>query len=148
VSCRKFRKTNEPSRGKRGAVLIICERGGNSLRAVFKSESAAGNFIRARVSKGTVLNAHKSGVWNSLHEHFEMRRINQEEACSPKDACAYRAESFFSPYAPRRDRPSPLHLSSLFATLQPRVRLLATAFGATQLIIDKFCGSTKFQLPR
>jgi hypothetical protein len=43
--------------GKRKVVVIIRERGGNSVPAVFSSESAAGSFIRARIAKGTVVHA-------------------------------------------------------------------------------------------
>jgi hypothetical protein len=54
-------------------VVIIRERGGNSIPAVFGSESQAASFIRARIAKGTKVHADES---------FEMKRINHQEAYS------------------------------------------------------------------
>jgi transposase-like protein len=82
--------------GKRKVVVIIRERGGNSVPAVFTSESHAGAFIRSRVEPGTVLNADEAGSWNSLSERFEVRRIDHGEAYSFDDACTNMAESYFS----------------------------------------------------
>jgi hypothetical protein len=39
--------------GKRNVTVIIRERGGNSVPAVFSSESQAALFIPARIAKGT-----------------------------------------------------------------------------------------------
>jgi len=82
--------------GKRKAVVIIRERNGNSLPAVFRTEGEALSFIRARVAKGTVLNADEAGSWNALHSRYEMRRINHEEAYSLDGACTNWAESYFA----------------------------------------------------
>lgn len=82
--------------GKRKVVVIIRERDGNSLPAVFNSESAAASWIRARVAKGTVLNADEAGSWDNLHERFEVKRINHQEAYSKDGACTNWAEEFFS----------------------------------------------------
>ena len=38
--------------GKRKVVVIVRERGSNSVPAVFSSESRAASFIRARIAKG------------------------------------------------------------------------------------------------
>lgn len=82
--------------GKRKAVIIVRERGGNSVPAVFRSEAQALSFIRARIAKGTVVNADESASWNDLHARFEMKRINHEEAYSLNGACTNAAEEFFS----------------------------------------------------
>jgi len=82
--------------GKRKAVIIVRERGGNSVPAVFKSEKAALNFIRTRIAPGTLVNADESPNWNELHARFEMKRINHEEAYSQDGACTNWAEEFFS----------------------------------------------------
>ncbi|HEV2627907.1 MAG TPA: IS1595 family transposase [Pseudolabrys sp.] len=82
--------------GKRKAVIIVRERGGNSVPAVFKSEKAALNFIRSRIAHGTLVNADESPNWNELHARFEMKRINHEEAYSQDGACTNWAEEFFS----------------------------------------------------
>jgi transposase-like protein len=82
--------------GKRKAVVVIRERNGNSLPAVFKSEHQALSFIRSRIAKGTVVNADDSTSWNDLHTRFEMKRINHEEPYSLDGACTNWAEEFFS----------------------------------------------------
>ena len=51
------RRMFENQSGKRKAVVIIRERDGNSLPAVFRTEKQALNFIRSRIAKGTVVNA-------------------------------------------------------------------------------------------
>ena len=93
---RKDRRLWENKSGKRQCVVIVRERNGNSLPAVFRSEGQALNFIRSRVAKGTVINADESNAWNDLHARFEMKRINHEEAYSLNGACTNMAEGFFS----------------------------------------------------
>ena len=46
--------------GKRKVVVIIRERGGNSVPAVFGSESQALSFIGAQIAKGTTVHADES----------------------------------------------------------------------------------------
>jgi transposase-like protein len=82
--------------GKRKVVVVIRERNGGSLPAVFKSESQALSFIRSRIAKGTIVNADDATGWNDLHTRFEMKRINHEEAYSLDGACTNWAEEFFS----------------------------------------------------
>jgi transposase-like protein len=90
------RRLSENQSGKRKVVVIVRERGGNSVPAVFNSESQASAFIRARIAKGTVVNADESGAWDNLHERFEMKRINHQEAYSLDGACTNQAEEYFS----------------------------------------------------
>jgi transposase-like protein len=82
--------------GKRKAVVVIRERNGNTLPAVFRTEGQALNFVRSRIAKGTILNADESANWNDLHARFEMKRINHEQAYSMDGACTNWAEEFFS----------------------------------------------------
>ncbi len=89
---RLFRNQN----GKRKVVVVVRERGGNSVPAVFKSEAKAMSFLRAHVAKGTILNADEAGSWEELHKRYEVRRINHEEAYSLDGACTNWAEEFFS----------------------------------------------------
>ncbi|MDR3419990.1 MAG: IS1595 family transposase [Xanthobacteraceae bacterium] len=89
---RRFRNQN----GKRKVVVVVRERGGNSVPAVFKSEAKAMAFLRAHVAKGTILNADEAGSWEELHKRYEVRRINHEEAYSLDGACTNWAEEFFS----------------------------------------------------
>ena len=82
--------------GKRQAVVIIRERDGRSVPAVFRTEGQALSFIQARVAKGTVINADEAASWDGLHGKYEMKRINHEQAYSLDGACTNWAEEFFS----------------------------------------------------
>ncbi len=82
--------------GKRKAVVIIRERNGHSLPAVFRTEGQALSFIRSRIAKGTIINADEGYSWDALHAQYEMKRINHEEAYSMDGACTNWAEEFFS----------------------------------------------------
>jgi hypothetical protein len=76
--------------------VIVRERGGNSVPAVFNTESQASAFIRSRIAKGTVVHADEAGSWDNLHERFEVKRINHQEAYSLDGACTNQAEEYFS----------------------------------------------------
>lgn len=93
---RRDRRLAGNQNGKRQAVVIIRERDGKSLPAVFRSEGAALSWIKRRIAPGTVVNADEGTSWNDLHGRFEMRRINHEEAYSADGACTNMAEEFFS----------------------------------------------------
>jgi transposase-like protein len=93
---RKDRRFLQNQSGKRKSVVVIRERNGNSIPAVFQSESQAIRFIRSRVAKGSVVNADEAPAWNALHGFFEMKRINHDEAYSFDGACTNWAEEFFS----------------------------------------------------
>ncbi len=82
--------------GKRQCVVIVREREGNSVPAVFRTEGQALNFIRSRIAKGSIVNADEAPAWNALHGKFEMRRIDHQEAYSMDGACTNDAESYFS----------------------------------------------------
>jgi ISXO2-like transposase domain len=82
--------------GKRKVVVIVTERGGNSVPAVFGTESAAASFIKARIAEGTTVHADEAGSWDGLHDRFEMKRINHQEAYSLDGACTNQAEEYFS----------------------------------------------------
>ena len=90
------RRLSENRSGKRKVVVIIRERDGASLPAVFKTEAAATSFIRSHVKPGTVVNADEASSWDGLHAKFEMKRINHGEAYSLDGACTNWAEEFFS----------------------------------------------------
>jgi transposase-like protein len=93
---RKDRRFRRNQNGKRKVVVIVRERGGASVPAVFASESAAGSFIRARIAKGTTVHADESGAWDGLHDRYEMKRINHQESYSFDGACTNQAEEYFS----------------------------------------------------
>ena len=93
---RRDRRLLRNQNGKRKVVVVVRERDGSSLPAVFHSEGHALDFIRRRVLKGTTINADEAGSWDKLNERFEVRRINHEEAYSDDGACTNWAEEFFS----------------------------------------------------
>ena len=93
---RRDRRLARNQNGKRQAVIIIRERGGNSVPAVFSSESAALSFVKARITKGTVLHADASPSWDDLHANFEMKQIDHSKAYSFDGAGTNMAEEYFS----------------------------------------------------
>jgi hypothetical protein len=93
---RRDRRYARNQNGKRKVVVIVRERGGNSVPAVFGTESQAAAFIRARIVKGTVVHADEAGSWDGLQDRFEMKRINHQEAYSLDGACTNYAEEYFS----------------------------------------------------
>jgi transposase-like protein len=93
---RKDRRLFKNQNGKRKCVVIVRERDGNSVPAVFRTEGAALDWIKSRVVKGTTINADEAPSWNGLHAKFEMKRINHEQAYSFDGACTNWAESYFS----------------------------------------------------
>jgi transposase-like protein len=90
------RRLRQHQSGKRKFVVVIRERGGETLPGVFRSEYQALHWVKHRVVRGTVLHADEASSWNDLHAHFEMKRINHEQAYSFAGACTNWAESFFS----------------------------------------------------
>ncbi len=76
---------------------MIRERGGSTLPAVFKSESAALGFIAARVAKGTEIMADEASSWNDLHARYAMQRIDHQMLYSDtRGVYTNGAEEFFS----------------------------------------------------
>jgi hypothetical protein len=93
---RRDRRLVKNQNGKRQCVVIIRERDGKTLPAVFRSEGEALSFIRTRVAPGTEIMADESHAWNDLGARFTMKRINHQEAYSHAGACTNGAEEFFS----------------------------------------------------
>ena len=93
---RRDRRLAANQSGKRQSVVIVRERNGNSLPAVFKSESAALAWIKSKINRGTLVNADEAAGWDALATKYEMRRINHQEAYSDGEACTNWAESYFS----------------------------------------------------
>src|ERR1700722_12561989 len=79
---RRDRRLARNQNGKRKVVVVIRERGGNSVPAVFNTERQAASFIRARIAKSTVVHADEAASWDNFHERFEVKRINHQEAYS------------------------------------------------------------------
>jgi len=90
------RRLGEERTGKRRVVVVMRERGGRTLPFVFRKESDAIPMIRSRVALGSTVHADEAGGWDSLHAHYDMRRINHSISYSKDGACTNQAESFFS----------------------------------------------------
>jgi hypothetical protein len=73
------------------------ERGGSTLPAVFKSESAALGWIAGKVDPATRLMADEAASWNDLHARFAMERIDHGQMYSTGSGVYTNgAEEFFS----------------------------------------------------
>jgi ISXO2-like transposase domain len=93
-ACYLYLRLAVAARGARACGIIA--QTPNSVPAVFASESAAGSFVRARIAKGATVHTDESAAWDGLHERFEMKRINHQEAYSFDGACTKWAEEYFS----------------------------------------------------
>lgn len=94
---RRDRRLVKNQNGKRQVVVVARERGGNTLPAVFKSESAALGWIASRVARGTRLMADEASSWNALHGRYEMARIDHSQLYSNGSGVYTNgAEEFFS----------------------------------------------------
>ncbi len=68
---RRDRRFARNQNGKRKVVVIVRERGGNSLPAVFKYRRPRRWLSFApHVAKGTIMNADEAGSWEELHKPF------------------------------------------------------------------------------
>jgi molybdenum-dependent DNA-binding transcriptional regulator ModE len=65
IENRRDRRLARNQTGKRKAVVIIRERNGRSLPAVFRTEGQALSFIRSRIAKGTIINADEGSSWDA-----------------------------------------------------------------------------------
>src|ERR1700721_2827095 len=61
---------------------------GNPVPAVFGSKGQASALIDGRIVGG-------AASWENLHERFEVKRTDHQEACSLDGACANGTERFF-----------------------------------------------------
>src|SRR3546814_17739154 len=93
---RKDRRLSENRTGKRRVVVVMRERNGRTVPAVFKSEGDALDMIQARVEAGSTVYTDEAQSWDGLHPRFAMKRINHSVAFRAEDACTPQAESYFS----------------------------------------------------
>jgi transposase-like protein len=96
VASRVDRRTAAEQTGKKQVVVVMRERNGRTLPFVFRKESDAIPTIRQRIPVGSIIHADEARGWDTLHAHYEMRRINHSVAFSKDDACTNQAESYFS----------------------------------------------------
>ena len=94
---RRDRRLSRNQNGKRRVVVVVREREGRTLPAVFKSEGAALGWIASRVIKGSRLMADEAASWNDLHGKYAMERIDHGSVYSlPGGVYTNGAEGFFS----------------------------------------------------
>ena len=93
---RRDRRLWRNQSGKRKVVVVIRKHDGETLPGVFKTEGSAIAWIKARVAKGTTLNADEAGSWDALQDKYAIKRINHQEAYSFDGACTNWAESYFA----------------------------------------------------
>ncbi len=93
---RRDRRLAKNQNGKRQVVVVVRERGGSTLPAVFKSEGAAQSWIASRVAKGTTIVADEAGSWNGLDARYQVDRIDHSLGYSIDGIYSNGAESYFS----------------------------------------------------
>jgi transposase-like protein len=94
---RRDRRLAKNQNGKRQVVVVMRERGGRTLPAVFASEGAALSFIVNRVAPETRIIADEASSWNALHARFDMERIDHSKLYSDGSGVySNGAEEFFS----------------------------------------------------
>jgi len=93
---RRDRRLAKNQNGKRRVVVVIRERGGSTVPAVFKSESASLGWIGSRVAPGTKVVADEAASWNGLETRYEVARIDHSQAYSLNGVYSNNAESYFS----------------------------------------------------
>jgi hypothetical protein len=90
------RRLKENLTGKRKAVVVMRERKGRTLTAVFDDEGDAHDTIVERVRFASNVYADEASCWDPLHARFNMGRINHSVQYSDNGICTNQAESFFS----------------------------------------------------
>ncbi|MEG3176819.1 IS1595 family transposase [Sphingomonas sp. RB3P16] len=93
---RADRRTRLAMSGKRQSVIVMRERGGETLTFVGNREAEGVALVAKRVAPGAVVHADEASHWDALHARYETFRINHSEAYSLNGACTNQAESFFS----------------------------------------------------
>jgi len=94
---RRDRRLAKNQNGKRQSLVIIRERGGRTLPAVFKNEADAVNWIKTRLSHYTRVMADEAPGWNDLHARFDVSRIDHGKLYLTEGGTYTNgAESFFS----------------------------------------------------
>jgi transposase-like protein len=115
---RRDRRLLRNQTGKR--KVVVRERDGNSVPAVFRTESQALSFVRSRIAKGTIVNADEASAWDGLHDRFEVRRVKPRGSLQPRRRVHQHGRGILQPHAPGRGRaPSP-HRRRLPAALRAR----------------------------
>ena len=93
-------------------MVVLRERHGESLAAVFASEADATGFIKTRIRRGSIIHADEAASWDRLHAMFKVKRINHSQAYSRDGICTNKAEGYFSRL--RRAEAGHGHISGIY----------------------------------
>ena len=93
---RRDRRLAKNQNGKRQVVVVVREREGRTIPAVFKTEAASLGFITSRVAKGTEIVADEAAGWNDLQARYPMSRIDHQAAYYDRGVYSNGAEGYFS----------------------------------------------------
>lgn len=97
IEDRVDRRLAEEQTGKRRVVVVLRQRGGRTLPFVFLKESEGVAAVRVRIPTGATVHADEARGWDTLHAHYDMRRVNHSvEFMSADGACTNQAESYFA----------------------------------------------------
>ena len=91
------RRLAKNQNGKRQVVVVVKERGGRTVPAVFKAEVDSLGFIIQRVNPASKLMTDEATSWNALYAGFDVSRIDHSKLYSDKAGVFTNgAEEFFS----------------------------------------------------
>lgn len=93
---RKDRRKQINKNGKRKSVVVMRERGGRVLTAVFPTEHGSADFIMENVRPGSVVYTDEAPGWDKVRDFFQAYSVNHREAYSDGHICTNQAESYFS----------------------------------------------------
>ena len=94
---RRDRRLAKNQNGKRQVVVVVKERGGRTVPAVFRAEVDALGFIIQRVHPASKMMADEATSWNALHSGFDLSRIDHGQLYSTESGIYTNgAEEFFS----------------------------------------------------
>lgn len=82
--------------GQRRVVVVARERGGRTITRVVDKEADAVPFLADRISGNCTIHADLAAGWDSLHDLFNMLRVNHSVAFKECGACTNHAESFWA----------------------------------------------------
>jgi transposase-like protein len=94
---RKDLRLAKNQNGKRQVVVVVKERGGRTVPAVFKAEVDSLGFIINRVDPASKLMTDEATSWNALYAGFDVSRIDHGKLYSDQSGVFTNgAEEFFS----------------------------------------------------
>lgn len=93
---RKDRRKQINKNGKRKSVVVMRERGGRVVTAVFPTEHGSTDFIMDSVRPGSIVYTDEAPGWDKVRDFFQAYSVNHREAYSDGHICTNQAESYFS----------------------------------------------------